>query len=135
MAVTSWRIAAGAATSWSCPPGWPKTAPVVPTGDPHELYRSMRLIRRFEERVVDLVNANEIAGVTHESVGQEAVAVGVCSVLRRDDVITSTHRGHGHLLAKGADVNAKTNRGDDALSVAKEHADVRALLLQAGAKP
>jgi pyruvate dehydrogenase E1 component alpha subunit len=63
----------------------------------------MRLIRRFEERIVDLVNANEIAGVTHESVGQEAVAVGVCSVLRPDDVITSTHRGHGHLLAKGAD--------------------------------
>ena len=71
--------------------------------DPLELYRSMRLIRRFEERVVDLVNANEIAGVTHESVGQEAVAVGVCSALRPDDVITSTHRGHGHLLAKGAD--------------------------------
>jgi acetoin:2,6-dichlorophenolindophenol oxidoreductase subunit alpha len=68
-----------------------------------ELYRSMRLIRRFEERIVDLVNANEIAGVAHESVGQEAVAVGVCSVLRPDDVITSTHRGHGHLLAKGAD--------------------------------
>ena len=66
-------------------------------------YRSMLLIRRFEERVVDLVNANEIAGVTHESVGQEAVAVGACSVLRPDDVITSTHRGHGHLLAKGAD--------------------------------
>ena len=63
----------------------------------------MRLIRRFEERIVDLVNANEIAGVTHESVGQEAVAVGVCSALRPDDVITSTHRGHGHLLAKGAD--------------------------------
>ncbi|HEV3403299.1 MAG TPA: thiamine pyrophosphate-dependent dehydrogenase E1 component subunit alpha [Gaiellaceae bacterium] len=80
-----------------------EAAPVVPVGDPHELYRLMRLIRRFEERVVDLVNANEIAGVTHESVGQEAVAVGVCSVLRRDDVITSTHRGHGHLLAKGAD--------------------------------
>jgi pyruvate dehydrogenase E1 component alpha subunit len=75
----------------------------VPAGDPHELYRLMRLIRRFEERVVDLVNANEIAGVTDESVGQEAVAVGVCSVLRRDDVITSTHRGHGHLLAQGAD--------------------------------
>jgi pyruvate dehydrogenase E1 component alpha subunit len=63
----------------------------------------MRLIRRFEERIVDLVNANEIAGVTHESIGQEAVAVGVCSTLRSDDIITSTHRGHGHLLAKGAD--------------------------------
>ncbi|MDQ3893112.1 MAG: thiamine pyrophosphate-dependent dehydrogenase E1 component subunit alpha [Actinomycetota bacterium] len=67
------------------------------------LYRTMRMIRRFEERVVDLVNANEIAGVTHEYVGQEAVAAGVCAALRQDDVITSTHRGHGHLLAKGAD--------------------------------
>ena len=69
-----------------------------------DLYRTMRLIRRFEERVVDLVNANEIAGVTHEYVGQEAVATGVCAALRPDDVITSTHRGHGHVIAKGADV-------------------------------
>src|SRR5438093_6607350 len=68
------------------------------------LYRTMRLIRRFEERVVELVNANEIAGVTHEYVGQEAVAAGVCAALRQDDVITSTHRGHGHVIAKGADV-------------------------------
>ena len=69
------------------------------------LYRTMRTIRRFEERVVELVNANEIAGVTHEYVGQEAVATGVCAALRRDDVITSTHRGHGHVIAKGADVS------------------------------
>jgi TPP-dependent pyruvate/acetoin dehydrogenase alpha subunit len=69
-----------------------------------DLYRTMRTIRRFEERVVDLVNANEIAGVTHEYIGQEAVATGVCSALRDDDVITSTHRGHGHVIAKGADV-------------------------------
>ena len=68
------------------------------------LYRTMRLIRRFEERVVELVNANEIAGVTHEYVGQEAVAAGVCAALRPHDVITSTHRGHGHVIAKGADV-------------------------------
>jgi pyruvate dehydrogenase E1 component alpha subunit len=68
------------------------------------LYRTMRTIRRFEERVVDLVNANEIAGVTHEYVGQEAVATGVCAALRPDDIVTSTHRGHGHLIAKGADV-------------------------------
>ncbi|MEJ7609147.1 MAG: thiamine pyrophosphate-dependent enzyme [Bryobacteraceae bacterium] len=47
-----------------------------------EIYRKMRLIRRFEERVIDLVNANEIAGVTHEYIGEEAIAVGVCSVLR-----------------------------------------------------
>jgi TPP-dependent pyruvate/acetoin dehydrogenase alpha subunit len=69
------------------------------------LYRTMRTIRRFEERVVELVNANEIAGVTHEYVGQEAVATGVCAALRRDDVITSTHRGHGHVIAKGADIS------------------------------
>jgi pyruvate dehydrogenase E1 component alpha subunit len=69
-----------------------------------DLYRTMRLIRRFEERVVDLVNANEIAGVTHEYVGQEAVATGVCAALAPGDVITSTHRGHGHVIAKGADV-------------------------------
>ena len=47
-----------------------------------DLYRTMRTIRRFEERVVDLVNANEIAGVTHEYVGQEAIATGVCAALR-----------------------------------------------------
>jgi pyruvate dehydrogenase E1 component alpha subunit len=63
----------------------------------------MRLIRRFEERIVELVNRNEIPGVTHEYVGQEAVATGVCAALRADDVITSTHRGHGHILAKGGE--------------------------------
>lgn len=67
------------------------------------MYRTIRLIRRFEERVVDLVNANEIAGVTHEYIGQEAVAAGVCAALGEQDIITSTHRGHGHLLARGAD--------------------------------
>lgn len=70
-----------------------------------DLYRTIRLIRRFEERVVELVNADEIAGVTHEYVGQEAVAAGVCAALRRDDIITSTHRGHGHVLARGADTS------------------------------
>jgi len=66
-----------------------------------QLYRRMRLIRRFEERVIDLIDADRIAGVCHEYVGQEAVAVGVCAALADDDVITSTHRGHGHILAKG----------------------------------
>ncbi|MDO8209947.1 thiamine pyrophosphate-dependent dehydrogenase E1 component subunit alpha [Conexibacter sp. CPCC 206217] len=69
-----------------------------------DLYRTMRTIRRFEEQIVILVNSNEIAGVTHEYIGQEAVATGVCAALRDDDVITSTHRGHGHVIAKGADV-------------------------------
>lgn len=71
-----------------------------------DLYRTMRLIRRFEEEVRRLVNANEIAGVAHEYIGQEAVAAGVCAALTEDDILTSTHRGHGHLLARGADVNA-----------------------------
>jgi TPP-dependent pyruvate/acetoin dehydrogenase alpha subunit len=69
-----------------------------------EMYRKMRLIRRFEERVIDLVNANEIAGVTHEYIGEEAIAVGVCSALQKNDVISSTHRGHGHIIAKGGEV-------------------------------
>ena len=69
-----------------------------------EMYRKMRLIRRFEERVIELVNANEIAGVTHEYIGEEAIAVGVCSALKPTDVIASTHRGHGHIIAKGGDV-------------------------------
>jgi pyruvate dehydrogenase E1 component alpha subunit len=64
----------------------------------------MLLIRRFEERVIQLVNANEIAGTTHEYIGEEAIAVGVCTMLQQADVITSTHRGHGHIIAKGGDV-------------------------------
>jgi pyruvate dehydrogenase E1 component alpha subunit len=70
-----------------------------------ECYRSMQRIRKFEERVIRLVNDNEIAGVTHEYIGQEAVAVGVCAALRTNDVITSTHRGHGHIIAKGGQVS------------------------------
>src|SRR2546430_9325008 len=68
-----------------------------------EVYRMMRLIRQFELRVIKLVNDNEIAGVTHEYIGEEAIAVGVCNALRPTDVITSTHRGHGHIIAKGGD--------------------------------
>lgn len=68
-----------------------------------ELYRIMRLIRQFELMVITLVNNNEIAGVTHEYIGEEAIAAGICSALRPTDVIASTHRGHGHILAKGGD--------------------------------
>lgn len=70
-----------------------------------ELYRRMVRIRKFEERVIRLVNENEIAGVTHEYIGQEAVAVGVCAALLESDIITSTHRGHGHMIAKGGQIN------------------------------
>ena len=68
-----------------------------------DLYRSMRLIRGFEELVLDLVKRGEVVGGTHSYIGQEAVAAGVCAALRPDDLITSTHRGHGHVLAKGAE--------------------------------
>ncbi len=67
-----------------------------------QLLRAMWRIRAFEERVGQLARANEIPGLVHLSTGQEAVAVGVCSQLRDDDVVYSGHRAHGHALAKGA---------------------------------
>jgi len=63
----------------------------------------LRLIRGFEELALTLVKSGVIVGGTHPYIGQEAVAVGVCAALRPQDRITSTHRGHGHVLAKGAD--------------------------------
>jgi 2-oxoisovalerate dehydrogenase E1 component len=68
-----------------------------------EMYRRMLLIRGFEERVAALYRDGEIPGFVHLSIGQEAAAVGAGWPLRPDDVITSTHRGHGHCLAKGLD--------------------------------
>ena len=70
---------------------------------PESRYRMLRLIRRFEERALGLVKSGDIVGGIHPYIGQEAVAVGVCAALRPDDRITSTHRGHGHVLAKGVD--------------------------------
>ena len=70
-----------------------------------EIYRRMATIRRFDERAVEEFHAGNIPGVVHAYIGQEAVAVGVCTALRRDDRIASTHRGHGHTIAKGADIN------------------------------
>ena len=67
-----------------------------------QIYRQMVAIRLFEERVNDLYTRALMPGLAHLYIGEEAVAVGVCSALRRDDYITSTHRGHGHCLAKGA---------------------------------
>jgi TPP-dependent pyruvate/acetoin dehydrogenase alpha subunit len=67
------------------------------------LYRKMILIRIFEERVGELYAAKKIPGFLHLYVGEEAVAVGTCANLRKEDWITSTHRGHGHCLAKGGD--------------------------------
>jgi pyruvate dehydrogenase E1 component alpha subunit len=67
-------------------------------------YRQMALIREFEEKVNELYVHGIMPGLAHLYSGQEAVAVGVCEALRPDDYITSTHRGHGHCLAKGASV-------------------------------
>jgi pyruvate dehydrogenase E1 component alpha subunit len=66
------------------------------------MYRRMVMIRLFEEQVNELYTRALMPGLAHLYVGQEAVAVGICEALRKDDYITSTHRGHGHCLAKGA---------------------------------
>jgi pyruvate dehydrogenase E1 component alpha subunit len=68
------------------------------------MYRKMLEIRLFEEKVFDLYGQNLVPGTIHLYAGEEAVAVGVCSNLNVDDYITSTHRGHGHCIAKGADL-------------------------------
>ncbi len=68
------------------------------------LYERMLRIRRFEEQAAALFAAGELPGFIHVSIGQEAVPVGVCAALQRDDYITATHRGHGQIIAKGADL-------------------------------
>src|SRR5438128_623633 len=68
------------------------------------LYERMIRIRAFEQKVQQLFKLGKLPGFVHLYIGEEAVAVGACSVLRDGDRITSTHRGHGHLIAKGADV-------------------------------
>jgi len=70
-----------------------------------EMYRKMLEIRHFEEKVYELYGQNLVPGTIHLYAGEEAVAVGVCANLRREDYITSTHRGHGHCIAKGAQLN------------------------------
>src|SRR5512145_573550 len=70
-----------------------------------EMLRAMILIREFDERAIRLRVDGKIYGAVHPYVGQEAVAVGVCSTLTVKDRVTSTHRGHGHCIAKGADIN------------------------------
>src|SRR5437667_4806609 len=69
------------------------------------IYEQMLKIRIFEEHVNQLDTSAKMPGLAHLYIGEEAIAVGVCSALRRDDYITSTHRGHGHCLAKGAGVD------------------------------
>jgi TPP-dependent pyruvate/acetoin dehydrogenase alpha subunit len=70
-----------------------------------ELLRRMLLIRAFDSRLPDLYTKKLIRGSSHAALGQEAVAVGACAALAPNDFITSTHRGHGHAIAKGCDVN------------------------------
>src|SRR5438045_2432232 len=68
------------------------------------IYERMSLIREFEERLKKLVDTGLPVGAVHYYSGEEAVAVGVCAALKPTDWITSTHRGHGHCIAKGVDV-------------------------------
>jgi acetoin:2,6-dichlorophenolindophenol oxidoreductase subunit alpha len=68
-------------------------------------FREMLLIRRFEEKVEERFRAGELPGFLHVAIGQEAVATGVCSALEREDVFASTHRAHGHTIAKGTPID------------------------------
>jgi TPP-dependent pyruvate/acetoin dehydrogenase alpha subunit len=74
-------------------------------GELVEMLRLMLRIRRFEEKLARLFKRGKLPGFVHLYIGEEAVAVGACSALRREDRITSTHRGHGHVIAKGAEVS------------------------------
>ena len=85
-----------------------KKAPTVTSLDPDlawSMYRKMWSIRKFEEHVWDVYTRGLMPGLAHLYIGEEGVAVGACSALRDDDYITSTHRGHGHCLAKGAQLD------------------------------
>jgi TPP-dependent pyruvate/acetoin dehydrogenase alpha subunit len=78
---------------------------VLSRDDLRECFREMLLIRRFEEKVEERFRAGELPGFLHVAIGQEAVAVGVCRALEEGDTIASTHRAHGHTLAKGTPPN------------------------------
>jgi acetoin:2,6-dichlorophenolindophenol oxidoreductase subunit alpha len=74
-----------------------------PGSSAEDLYRAVSLIRRFEERAIELVRAGNVPSGIHPCIGQEAVAAGVGAAIRGDDVMMTSHRGHGHSLAKGSD--------------------------------
>ena len=76
----------------------------LPANQLIEIYRKMVTIRLFEEKIIDLYARGLVPGLAHLYVGEEAIAVGVCANLRDEDYITSTHRGHGHVIAKGAEL-------------------------------
>jgi acetoin:2,6-dichlorophenolindophenol oxidoreductase subunit alpha len=71
----------------------------------YEMYKTMVRARYFENKVIELYQQGLMPGLAHLYVGEEAVAAGVCGALEKEDYITSTHRGHGHLIAKGGDMN------------------------------
>ena len=73
-----------------------------------DIYYRMVVVRQFEEMAGEHFSAGEIPGFIHLSIGQEASSCGVCSCLRSDDYVVTTHRGHGHMIAKGADLNRMT---------------------------
>src|SRR5690349_7605320 len=68
------------------------------------LYRQMLTIRAFEQKVLEAHQRRLVQGAAHTYIGMEAVAVGVCAALNDDDYVTSTHRGHGHCIARGLEV-------------------------------
>ena len=70
-----------------------------------DFYETMYRMRRFEEEIFEFYKKGMMAGLAHLYLGEEAVATGVCAALNEDDYIGSTHRGHGHLVARGADIN------------------------------
>jgi len=69
------------------------------------IYTTMQKIRQFEKNAADLFTQGQIPGFLHSYIGQEASATGICAVLNQEDTITTTHRGHGHVIAKGADLS------------------------------
>ena len=79
-----------------------EAAVAIPADRLLHMYQQMVAIRLFEERVNDLYTRALMPGLAHLYIGEEAIAVGICEALRPDDYVTSTHRGHGHCLAKGA---------------------------------
>jgi acetoin:2,6-dichlorophenolindophenol oxidoreductase subunit alpha len=77
----------------------------IPVEKVLDLYQRVLRIRRFEEKVGTLFSQGQLPGFVHLYIGEEAIAAGVCAALRNDDYIVSTHRGHGHVIAKGGDFN------------------------------
>ena len=81
-----------------------RNVPPLDAAQRHALLRTMALIRRFEQRTIELFLDGTVKGTAHSSVGQEAIAAGACMALRREDFVVTHHRGHGHTIAKGADL-------------------------------